>query len=367
MIVSNSAYFGGGADGGTLYNCTLTGKSESGVDGYGGGACCCTLYNCALTGNSASFGGGASGGTLYNCTLSDNSAYVGGGVDGSEFGTTLYNCTLNGNSATDGGGADGSTLYNCTVVDNVASQDGGGVAWSCSVTKCIVAYNAAWTDDSYTADSILDYCCTAPLPTNGFGNISVAPLFVDYANGNLRLQFNSPCINAGNTSSLTSYNWDDPSFDYVGFTNIFDLDGNPRISGGTVDMGAYEFQDPPSIISYAWLQQYGLPTDGSVDSADLDGTGFNVYQDWIAGLNPTNALSVLRVVSAVPNGTNVTVTWQSVAGVNYFLECSTNMAGSSCFTCVATNIPGQSNLTSFVHTNATGPGPLFYRVGIKSQ
>jgi hypothetical protein len=40
---------------------------------------------------------------------------------------------------------------------------------------------------------ILNYSCTTPLPTKGVGNITNAPLFVDYSGGNLRLQSNSPC------------------------------------------------------------------------------------------------------------------------------------------------------------------------------
>jgi hypothetical protein len=79
---------------------------------------------------------------------------------------------------------------------------------------------------------------------------------------------------------------------------------------------------------------------------------------------PLNALSVLRLLSAAPGGANVMVTWQSVAGTNYFLTRSPNLAWP--FTLVATNIIGQEYTTSYADTNATGAGPFFYRVGVKS-
>ena len=174
---------------------------------------------------------------------------------------------------------------------------------------------------------------------------------MDYAGGNLRLQSNSPCINSGNNAYV------------VGST---DLDGNPRIVGGTVDIGAYEYQTPVSMISYAWLQQYGLPISTNTDTADLDGTGMNVYQDWIAGLNPTNALSVLKMLA--PSATNsplgLVVSWQSVSNITYFLQRSTNLAAQPAFITIQSNIVGQAGTTSFTDTNAVGSGPFFYRVGV---
>jgi hypothetical protein len=199
-----------------LNHCTLTGNLTSSYwAGNGGGAYEGTLNHCALTINSASRGGGAYSGTLNNCTLTDNSASAGGG--GAHLGT-LNNCTLAGNSAYSGGGAYWATLNNC-----------------------IVYFNRALSEGPNYLGGTLNYCCTSPLP-DGPGNITHAPLFVD-TNGwrDLRLQATSPCVNAGNNASAPG-----PS----------DLDGNPRIVGGTVDMGAYESQWINHPI-FGWLWNAG--------------------------------------------------------------------------------------------------------------
>jgi hypothetical protein len=317
VITGNSAFGGGGAAGGTLYFCTLTGNS--GV--YGGGAAGCNLNNCTLVGNGASYGGGADASDLNNCLVVSN----------------IVNAT--------GAGAFDSTLVNCTIWGNTAFDGTGGME-GCVAQNCIILANDPWNQSLCSVDR----CCSSPL-ADGFGNIDVDPALMNPSAGDFHLQTNSPCINSGNNAWVTG---------------ATDLDSNRRIVSDTVDIGAYEYQGGGSVISYAWLQQYGLPTDGSADYTDPDHDGLNNRQEWICGTSPTNSLSVLRLVSAVPVGGDVTVTWQSVAGVSYFLECSTNLAVSSAFTRVATNLPGQPDISTYTHANAAGAGTLFYRVGVDS-
>lgn len=382
ILTGNSAYFGGGASGGTLNYCTLSNNvvypdlrqrntchgggaayatlndctltGNSGGSGGGGGAAYCYLNRCTLIGNSAAEGGGAWYYALNNCTLIGNSAVYGGGVSGG----TLNNCTLVGNSAKWGGGARGldnspCTLNNCTLTGNSAALGGG--AHGCTLNSCIAYFNSAPRGANYfgweSGRAILNYCCTAPQPESwqGFGNITNAPLFVDFASGNLRLQANSPCINAGNNAYAS---------------DSTDLDGLPRIVSGTVDIGAYEFQGPGSVISYAWLQHYRLPTDGSADAADPDADGLNTWQEWRSWTDPTDPRSLLRLLSVLPDGANMILRWQSVAGVTYIVERSTDLAATPPFTPLTTNFNGQDQTTSYTDTDAATSPQIFYRVSV---
>ena len=123
-----------------LVGFTLT----NGVAGDGGGVYCestsAVLSNCVLTGNWSAYdpdecGGGAYGGTLNNCTLTGNSAYDGGGA----YGGTLNNCTLTGNTANGywfqslGGsffvsGAGGGA-YGCTLEQLHVDRQLGQLRW----------------------------------------------------------------------------------------------------------------------------------------------------------------------------------------------------------------------------------------------
>ena len=357
----NSAWRGGGATGGNLYNCTLAGNWASDRGGgvylgtlanctlqdnsahYGGGASASWLNNCSLIANSAEFGGGASEVTLNRCTLAGNWANWAGGI----YGGSLNNCKITDNWAFWAGGTYASSLNNCTLTGNSADYAGG--AYSSALNNCIVFFNTATIGENYL-NSTFNYCCTMPWPGGGLGNITVDPQFVDIVSGNLRLQSNSPCINSGRNNSAPSG---------------YDLDGDARIAGGTVDIGSYEFQSPASVLSYAWAQQHGLPTDGSVDFTDADSDRLNNWQEWIAGTAPTDPTSALRLLNPARSASGITVTWESVSNRTYFLERATTLGGTSSFALLTNNISGQSGTTHYTDINALGPGPFFYRVGIE--
>jgi hypothetical protein len=268
-------------------NIVLAGLTITGGDAtYGGG-----LYNywggptathCVFIGNTAEFGGGvwdsAGGAKLTHCTFRGNAAVYGGGIFSSEGSPKVTHCTFNGNAAAYSGGG----MWN----DRDSSP---------TVTNCIF-----WGD---TPDEIYNSGTSSPVVTYsdvqgghaGTGNIDANPLFADAAYGDYHLSPGSPCIDAGNnaaavvfgdtttgagtqTSVIVSdasryaiddeieYDGDgvlrtvtavDPNSGQVTFDDPLaapsepnapianygwgDMDGDDRILGYTVEMGADEF------------------------------------------------------------------------------------------------------------------------------
>jgi hypothetical protein len=365
LIINNRAV-NSSAYSGTLSNCTIMGS-------FGDGDQYSRLYNCTISSNSAwgaenatlngcfistNASGGARFCTLYSCIVSNNGNYgiyqtkatacqifgtynpFGDSLGFDAFLSQATNCLLDGNGSYTDGGAYSSTVVNCTIVNHYQYGES-----SCTAQNCIIYY-----DGLNLNGGTLNDCCTFPLPASGFGNFTNPPALINLTN-DFHLQSTSPCINSGNNAYVAT---------------ATDLDGNGRIRGGTVDVGAYEYQTPTSVISYAYLQQYGLPTDGSVDYADLDGNGFTVYQDWIAGLNPTNPASGPVMLSPPTGNTTsgITVTWQSVSGVSYLVQRTTNLPAP--FSTVKSNIVGNAGTTSYTDTSATNGMMYFYRVGLQA-
>ena len=221
----------------SISECTFTGNEST----YSGGAILCllksspTVTNCIFSGNNA-VGTYGSGGAIYcntssspnisNCVFVSNSAHYRGGAMrcDSSSSPTLTNCTFSGNSAGKLGGVlycwdySRPTFNNCILWNNSASLAGGEIY---ADTGCTVTLN---------------YCCVDNTGYDGAGTIDDAnncihsdPQFVDPASGDYHLKDTSPCIDAGGNTLLPS-----------GLDK--DLDGNPRIANGVVDIGAYEKQ-----------------------------------------------------------------------------------------------------------------------------
>lgn len=222
--------------------CRLSGFTiQKGSAFYGGGIAGhgthATIKGNIITSNSADMthGGGVHGcdGMIEGNVISSNSSnYFGGGLafcDG-----VIPNNLILRNSTQVGGGliCCSAVIRNTTIVGNSGTSHGGSVAASeGTVLNCILWGNASGHDAEIHKSRGAAYSCVQG-GAEGEGNISENPGFVT---GGYGLEADSPCIDAGENE--------------VWMQHAFDLDGNLRIWGGTVDMGAYEYGSFPFAIT----------------------------------------------------------------------------------------------------------------------
>ncbi|MHC4150458.1 MAG: choice-of-anchor Q domain-containing protein, partial [Planctomycetota bacterium] len=246
---------------------TVSGLTITNGSMFLGGAVYClsnsspSIINCVITGNSSVFGGAiacANSNTrprISNCKIIANSAlFGGGGIYCNGASPEIRSCVITGNSSLYGGAiyshkAGNPVITNCTISGNNASISAGGIYCSESSNLTIsniilwgnIAPNASevMVGNSGTGTSIqISYCDIQGPDENvvhepgctvnwGLGNIDVDPLFVDAVGGDYHLLEESPCIDAG-----------DP--DFVAVPGETDIDGEPRISGAEIDLGADE-------------------------------------------------------------------------------------------------------------------------------
>jgi hypothetical protein len=136
---------GGGINGSTVSNCTITGNIAT---RWGGGTYNSNVSDCTITGNTAMIGGGTYGGTVNNSLIANNSATSNsGGIRNSK----ANNCLITNNSASSAAGIGYSdNVTNCTITNNIATgntstgnTDNGGGADACTFTSCTITNNTA--------------------------------------------------------------------------------------------------------------------------------------------------------------------------------------------------------------------------------
>ncbi|MGB9623939.1 MAG: right-handed parallel beta-helix repeat-containing protein [Phycisphaerae bacterium] len=253
-----------------IANNTIVGNSTSGSDprrsglARGGGICC--WYSSPM---------------IVNNTISENTAtFGGGGVYCSNSSPQIANSVIAANSATTGQGGGilcegccAARITNCTIAANTASAGGGGISCDSSsspvIVNTIVAFNSSGIYAASGSTPVLRFNCVygntaynySPPPGppgKAYGNIAADPRFAaDPTTGDFHLTGPSPCINAG-----------DPAGNYAGQT---DIDGQPRVCYGRVDIGADEFL-------------YRGPVDFDRDN-DVDLTDFGFFRACFAGPN----------------------------------------------------------------------------------
>jgi hypothetical protein len=156
------------------------------------------------------------------------------------------------------------------------------------------------------------------------GNIDMDPLWVGSGDFPYQLQWNSPCINAGTpmfedgmqppyikleAGKIVLYKIDGDTLHLPSH----DLAGKPRIRGGRIDMGAYEFQDTVNLVrNNPWQQQdnklHIYPNPFSAHTFISFKT--KTPGDIVAVVSDMNGRHIKTLMDARTSGGEYSITWK---------------------------------------------------------
>ena len=156
---------------------------------------------------------------LISCKFIGNYAAYGAGIYTNRSSITLTNCIFI-NDGVRNNSPSSPRFNNCIFIScgiDIVRRS------KPSMTNCIVRGSSNLIN---SGTSVIYSNVEGGFP--GTGNIDADPCFVDSANGDYHLSPNSPCIDTGNPL-------------YSPSSGETDIDGEPRVMGGRVDMGVDEF------------------------------------------------------------------------------------------------------------------------------
>ncbi|HEV2330952.1 MAG TPA: chitobiase/beta-hexosaminidase C-terminal domain-containing protein, partial [Verrucomicrobiae bacterium] len=107
-----------------------------------------------------------------------------------------------------------------------------------------------------------------------------------------------------------------------------------------------------------WWQLKYFGHIGIDPNSDPNNNGLTAYDDFWAGLNPTNPASVFKIESATFNRNGTQISWDTVSGKNYAVQRSSDLVS---WTTIASSIAGTGSIASYTDTIPSRT-PEFYRI-----
>jgi T5SS/PEP-CTERM-associated repeat protein len=114
-----------------------------------------------------------------------------------------------------------------------------------------------------------------------------------------------------------------------------------------------------------WEAQY-FTNLSAEPNADSDGDGAINGNEFLAGTNPTNALSVFKLVGAVRNGADMQLSFTTVGGRSYVVQHA--VAATASFTNLngVISVAGTAEgVTNYIHVGGATNGAAFYRIRLE--